>query len=34
LEKREAMNRITVRTQEAIFSLKEWLKNGAEGNPP
>ncbi len=34
LEKREAMKRITARTEEAMRSLKEWLKNGAIGDPP
>lgn len=34
LDKREAMERITQRTAEAIRSLKEWLKQGAQGDPP
>ena len=34
LEKREAMEAITARTQEAIHKLKDWLDRGAVGEPP
>lgn len=34
IEKREAMERITNRTEQAIRSLKEWFDNGAVGDPP
>ena len=33
-DKREAMEEITRRAQEAIKGLKEWLENGAVGDPP
>lgn len=34
LDKKEAMERITQRTQHAIVALKNWLENGAIGEPP
>lgn len=34
LEKREAMGKITERTEIAIRSLKQWFEEGAQGSPP
>lgn len=34
LEKKEAMEKITQRTKQAIASLRTWLENGAVGDPP
>ncbi len=34
MDKREAMEQITMRTEQAIRGLKEWLDNGACGDPP
>jgi len=34
LDKKEAMERITKRTESAIIALKNWLDNGALGEPP
>ena len=34
MDKKEAMERITQRTERAIVSLKNWLENGAIGEPP
>ena len=34
MEKREAMEQITKRTDQAIRGLKEWLDHGAHGDPP
>lgn len=34
LEKREAMDMITKRTEASLHSLKKWLDEGAEGTPP
>ena len=34
MEKREAMEQITKRTDKAIRDLKTWLDEGAHGNPP
>lgn len=33
-EKREAMERITERTEAAILSLQRWFEEGAKGDPP
>ncbi len=34
LDKRQAMEQITLRTAEAIGNLKKWLDDGAQGQPP
>jgi len=34
LEKREAMEKITQRTETAISALKVWFETGAQGDPP
>jgi cytidylate kinase len=34
MDKKEAMERITQRTEQAIIALKSWLENGAVGEPP
>ncbi|MBF8263746.1 MAG: Cytidylate kinase [Parachlamydiales bacterium] len=34
LDKREAMERITQRTEQSILALKDWLEKGAQGEPP
>jgi cytidylate kinase len=34
LDKKEAMERITKRTEQSIIGLKKWLESGAVGEPP
>lgn len=34
MEKREAMEQITQRTDQALHALKDWLDQGAHGDPP
>ena len=34
LDKAQAMEQITIRTEQAIRGLKKWLENGAQGDPP